>query len=116
MCGLEPGMPLSIIFRAGRIEIDLKHIENLAKITVSDTGIGIDSTFLPYIFDRWSQAEISQPPPKSGLGLGLSIVRSLVELHGGTVSVESAGAGQGTTFTILLPLQKILVDTSTVSI
>jgi two-component system, chemotaxis family, CheB/CheR fusion protein len=92
---------------AGRIEIDLKHLEDLSKITVSDTGIGIDPAFLPYVFDRWSQAGISQPLSKSGLGLGLSIVRSIVELHGGTVSAESAGTGQGTTFTILLPLQKV---------
>jgi signal transduction histidine kinase len=75
-----------------------------AQITVSDNGIGIAPEVLPYIFDRFHQAEstISQSP--GGLGLGLAIVRHLVELHGGTVYASSPGKGQGATFKVSLPL------------
>jgi two-component system, chemotaxis family, CheB/CheR fusion protein len=90
---------------AGRVEITLTYSDNLAQISVSDTGRGISADFLPAVFDRWTQADTTQTRLNPGLGLGLSIVRSLVELHGGTVGVESAGEGQGTTFTVLLPLQ-----------
>jgi signal transduction histidine kinase len=73
-----------------------------AQIQVADTGIGISPEFLPYVFERFRQAEgITQ---HGGLGLGLAIVRHLVELHGGTVCVESPGLGQGATFTAKLPL------------
>jgi two-component system, chemotaxis family, CheB/CheR fusion protein len=89
----------------GRIAVRLEYLDNLAKITIDDTGCGIGGDFLPHVFDRWSQVETSQDRSHPGLGLGLSIVRSLVELHGGTVAVESAGEGQGATFTVCLPIQ-----------
>ncbi|KYC36467.1 ATPase [Scytonema hofmannii PCC 7110] len=75
-----------------------------AQIQVSDTGIGINPDFLPYVFDRFRQADSSTTRSYGGLGLGLAIVSHLVELHGGSVRVESLGEGQGTTFTVKLPL------------
>ncbi|NMG07950.1 ATPase [Brasilonema sp. UFV-L1] len=75
-----------------------------AQIFVTDTGIGISSDFLPYVFDRFRQADSSSTRTHGGLGLGLAIVRHLVELHGGTVHVDSPGTGQGATFTCKLPL------------
>ncbi|GAX44668.1 multi-sensor signal transduction histidine kinase [Tolypothrix sp. NIES-4075] len=75
-----------------------------AKITVSDTGKGISPEFLPYVFDYFRQADSATTRKFGGLGLGLAIVRQLVELHGGTVFVESLGEGQGATFTVKLPL------------
>jgi PAS domain S-box-containing protein len=75
-----------------------------ARITVNDTGAGISPNFLPYVFDRFRQGDQSTTRVHGGLGLGLSIVRHLVELHGGTVRAESAGEGRGSTFTVELPL------------
>jgi two-component system, chemotaxis family, CheB/CheR fusion protein len=89
----------------GRVKVTLAYLENLAQITVSDNGCGIGTDFLPYVFDRWSQVDTIQTRLNPGLGLGLSIVRSIVELHGGTVAVTSAGKGAGATFTVLLPIQ-----------
>ncbi len=80
------------------------HSPSFAQITVSDTGIGINPNFLPYVFDRFRQADSSIIRSRNGLGLGLAIVKQLVELHGGTVSVQSQGEGEGATFTVLLPL------------
>lgn len=77
---------------------------SIARLTISDTGIGISSEFLPFVFDRFRQAQHSTTKAQSGLGLGLAIVRNLVELHGGTVEVTSAGEGQGTTFVVELPI------------
>jgi two-component system, chemotaxis family, CheB/CheR fusion protein len=88
----------------GRITVSLQYIENLAKIAIGDTGCGVSADFLPYVFDRWSQAAPPQDRSHPGLGLGLSLVRSLVELHGGTVGIASAGEDQGSMFTICLPL------------
>ena len=89
----------------GRIEIALDYIDGMAQIQVSDAGKGIHPNFLPYVFDRFRQADSSYSRRDGGLGLGLSIVRHLVELHGGTVSATSSGEGQGATFTVKLPLR-----------
>lgn len=91
----------------GRVEIVLEAIDSHAQIRVRDTGKGIKPDFLPYIFDRFHQADSSTTKANQGLGLGLSIVRHLVELHGGTVGAESLGEGQGTTMTVRLPLVSI---------
>jgi len=91
----------------GRVEILLSVIENHAQLQVSDTGKGIEAQFLPYIFDRFHQGDASSTKSNQGLGLGLSIVRHLVELHGGTVQAESPGEGQGTTMTVRLPLRSL---------
>ncbi|MEI6444313.1 MAG: CheR family methyltransferase [Nostocales cyanobacterium ELA583] len=92
----------------GRIDISLKYTDLQAEIQVRDTGMGISSDFLPYVFDRFRQADGTTSKSNPGLGLGLAIVRHLVELHGGTVAVTSPGEDQGTTFTIRLPMQRNL--------
>ncbi|NQE33925.1 PAS domain S-box protein [Microcoleus asticus] len=79
---------------------------NYVQITVSDTGKGISQEFLPYVFDRFRQADGSITKHQNGLGLGLAIVRHLVELHGGTVTAESPGKNKGATFTVKLPLKQ----------
>jgi two-component system, chemotaxis family, CheB/CheR fusion protein len=96
----------------GRVKVTLTYPDAQAKITVSDTGRGISADFLPHVFDPWSQADAYEARSKPGLGLGLSIVRSLVELHGGTVEVESPGEGQGVTFTVKLPLEGDLAEST----
>ncbi|MBD2344867.1 hybrid sensor histidine kinase/response regulator [Anabaena subtropica] len=88
----------------GRIEVKLERIGSLAQIQVSDTGKGISLDFLPYVFERFRQADEVTTRKFGGLGLGLAIVRHLVELHGGSVQVTSPGEGLGTTFTVNLPL------------
>lgn len=88
----------------GRVEVRLEHADSNAQISVSDTGPGISPDFLPFIFDRFRQADGTSTRRHGGLGLGLAIVRHLVELHGGTVHADSRGEGRGATFTIRLPL------------
>ena len=88
----------------GRVEVMLTSRDGYATISVRDTGIGISPTFLPFVFDRFRQADSSPTRAQGGLGLGLAIVRHLVELHGGTVAAESRGEGQGSTFTVELPV------------
>jgi PAS domain S-box-containing protein len=88
----------------GRVQVLLARAGSHLELTVSDTGQGIEEKFLPYVFDRFRQADPSTTRKHGGLGLGLAIVRHLVELHGGTVTAESQGAGQGTTFKVSLPL------------
>ncbi|BAY36253.1 two-component hybrid sensor and regulator [Nostoc sp. NIES-2111] len=89
----------------GKVEVKLTKITHShAQIQVIDTGIGINPSFLPYVFDRFRQADSSSTRSHGGLGLGLAIVRHLVELHGGTVHVDSPGEGKGATFSIQLPL------------
>jgi CheY-like chemotaxis protein/two-component sensor histidine kinase len=90
--------------RAGQVKVSLLHEGTHAQITVSDTGIGIDPAFVPHIFERFRQADASTTRRYGGLGLGLAIVRHLVELLGGTVEVASAGKDQGASFTVKLPL------------
>ncbi|MEH2422124.1 MAG: ATP-binding protein [Nostoc sp.] len=90
----------------GRVEVDLKQVNSNAQITVSDTGKGISADFLPYMFERFRQADSTTTRVDSGLGLGLVIVRHLVEMHSGTVYAVSEGEGRGATFTVLLPLVK----------
>jgi len=91
----------------GRIEVKLERERDQARITVCDTGIGISPEFLPQVFDRFSQADTATTSANPGLGLGLAIVRHLVEAHDGTVEVESRGLGQGTTFTVRIPLAAV---------
>ncbi len=90
--------------RGGRVNIELNCVELTARLCVSDTGDGISAEFLPYVFDRFRQAEGSISRKQGGLGLGLAVVRHLVELHGGTISAESEGLGRGSMFTVDLPL------------
>jgi PAS domain S-box-containing protein len=89
--------------REGSIRVQLKRGEGKAILRVSDTGEGIAQDFLPYVFDRFRQGGAPRDRRYGGLGLGLSIVRHLVELHGGTVTVNSRGPGQGSTFAVYIP-------------
>lgn len=94
----------------GRVQIALKGKASQAQLQVSDTGKGISADFLPHVFDSFRQADASTTRSQGGLGLGLAIVRHLVELHGGTVSAESLGKGQGATFTVKLPLMNTVIE------
>jgi CheY-like chemotaxis protein/two-component sensor histidine kinase len=90
--------------REGRVQVRLERVNSHAEIVVSDTGRGIDQHFLPYVFDQFRQADAGTTRQSGGLGLGLAIVRHLVELHGGAVKAESGGPGHGATFRISIPL------------
>lgn len=90
--------------RGGSVSVDLTCVESTACLQVRDTGDGIAPDFLPYVFDRFRQAEGSISRKQGGLGLGLAVARHLVELHGGTITAESEGLGQGSVFTVDLPL------------
>lgn len=98
--------------KGGRVEVRLESINSHAQIRVSDTGQGINPDFLPYVFDRFRQADRSITRSHGGLGLGLAIVRHLVELHGGTVQAESLGLGNGATFIVNLPIRAIRIKAS----
>src|SRR5262249_10204366 len=87
----------------GRVDVGLGHIDVGARLTVSDTGSGIRPELLPFVFDRFRQGETSSGRQHGGLGLGLAIVRHIVELHGGVVRAESVGENSGATFTVDLP-------------
>ncbi|HEY2867202.1 MAG TPA: ATP-binding protein [Pyrinomonadaceae bacterium] len=89
----------------GTVSISTRVVDRAAEVEVCDTGRGIEADFLPFIFDRFSQADGSRTREKGGLGLGLSLVRHLVELHGGSVWAASAGRDQGSAFTVRLPIQ-----------
>jgi signal transduction histidine kinase/CheY-like chemotaxis protein len=90
--------------QGGKVQVRLERVNSHVEISVSDTGEGITSEFLPHVFARFSQADGSFTRRYGGLGLGLAIVRHLVELHGGTVHAHSPGEGQGATFKVVLPL------------
>ena len=90
--------------RGGRVDVVMRHVDGNVEVCVNDTGEGIAPDFLPFVFDRFRQADASSARRHGGLGLGLSIVKQLVELHGGEVRVESEGLGRGATFTVALPL------------
>jgi signal transduction histidine kinase len=91
----------------GRVELRLEQQGTTARIVVADTGCGIHPDVVPHLFQEFRQAHAPGPAAHAGLGLGLAIVRHLVELHGGTVSAESAGPGHGATFTVSLPLAAV---------
>jgi PAS domain S-box-containing protein len=88
----------------GQIEIILREVDAFAEVIIRDSGQGIADDFLPFVFERFRQADGSSRRKHGGLGLGLSIVKNLVEMHGGTITAESAGEGAGATFTMMLPL------------
>ncbi len=89
--------------KSGRVQISIERVNSHVEISVTDTGNGIAPEFIPYVFDRFRQADQATTRTQGGLGLGLSIVRQIVEMHGGTVSVESDGEGKGSTFSVVLP-------------
>ncbi len=91
----------------GRVDIRIRHTNSEVEIGITDTGIGLSPEFMPFVFDRFRQADQSFTRVHGGLGLGLSIVKHLIELHGGSVSVESAGPDAGTTFRIKLPVEAV---------
>jgi PAS domain S-box-containing protein len=93
--------------KGGRVQVRLERIDSHVELSISDTGQGIDAELLPHVFDRFSQSDSSSTRRHGGLGLGLAIVRQLVELHGGTVTAESQGTGEGTTFRVTLPLMSV---------
>ena len=96
--------------KGGRIGVKVQRIDSHVEIVVSDSGLGINKEFLPYVFDRFRQADASSTRLHGGLGLGLSIVHQLVDLHGGTVRVHSEGEGKGATFTITLPFVGVVTS------
>ena len=93
--------------KGGHVQAQLQRIDSYFEITVSDTGPGIDEDFLPYVFDRFRQADSTSARKHGGLGLGLAIVRHLVELHGGTVKVDNRAEGHGAVFTVVLPVMVV---------
>jgi PAS domain S-box-containing protein len=96
--------------RDGLVQVELRRLESQVEFRVIDNGIGINPAFLPHVFERFSQADSSLTRSRGGIGMGLAIVKSLVELHGGVVSVTSPGEGQGTAFTVKLPISAVRHD------
>jgi signal transduction histidine kinase len=94
----------------GRVEVQLERGAHEVAVRVTDTGKGIPPAFLPHVFERFRQADASTTRTTAGLGLGLAIVRHLIELHGGRVEAHSGGEGQGATFTVVLPLFRTVPD------
>lgn len=90
--------------KGGRVQVVLERVNSHLEVSIIDSGEGISPEFLPYVFDRFRQADASTTRRHGGLGLGLAIVKQLVELHGGSVRVKSGGSGAGTTFVVALPL------------
>jgi signal transduction histidine kinase/DNA-binding response OmpR family regulator len=98
--------------KGGRVHVRLRREQSYVELVVADDGQGIDAEFLPHVFDRFRQADSKISRKVGGLGLGLAIVRSIVELHGGTVKAESDGVGLGATLTVRLPMAPLRVDPS----
>jgi CheY-like chemotaxis protein len=98
--------------RDGRVQVRLERVRSHVEIAVSDTGAGIEPEFLPFVFERFRQADGTSTRQYGGLGLGLAIVRHLVELHGGQVHAASLGHNQGSTFTVELPLMAVQAEGS----
>ncbi|HEX4051092.1 MAG TPA: ATP-binding protein [Steroidobacteraceae bacterium] len=96
--------------KEGRIKVTLERVNSHVEIAIEDNGVGIDASFLPFVFDRFRQADPGISRKYGGLGIGLSIVKSLVELHGGSVRVKSAGMSQGATFIVSLPLYNVVSE------
>ena len=96
--------------RGGRVQVRVERTNSQVEIVVSDTGIGISAEFLPHMFERFRQADARFSREHAGLGLGLAIARHFVELHGGTISVTSAGQGQGATFRVRLPAMIVHIE------
>jgi PAS domain S-box-containing protein len=94
----------------GSIRVELSRGRSQIEISVTDSGIGIHEDFLPYVFNRFSQADTSITRQHGGIGVGLAIAKSLVELHGGTISVNSPGKGRGSTFTVSLPVSAVVQE------
>jgi PAS domain S-box-containing protein len=93
--------------KGGRVEVRLERVESNVEVTVSDNGKGIRPEFLPFVFERFSQADGSTTRAYGGLGVGLAIVKSIVEQHGGTVRASSEGEDQGASFTVSLPVKEV---------
>lgn len=96
--------------KGGRINVRLRQVESDLEIAVSDSGVGIDTEFLPYVFERFRHADSSTLRAHGGLGLGLAIVRHLAEAHGGSVNAYSEGVGKGSTFTVRIPISAVSAD------
>ncbi len=90
--------------KGGKVDVTVEQLGSFLEIRIDDSGLGISPEFMPFVFDRFRQADASLTRQYGGLGLGLAIVKQLVELHGGTVRAESAGAGKGSSFIVDLPL------------
>jgi PAS domain S-box-containing protein len=101
--------------KGGKVQVQLERINSHIEVTVSDTGPGIDEGFLPYVFDRFRQADSTSARTHGGLGLGLAIVRHLVELHGGTVEAANRADQQGAIFTVKLPLMVVRNPTASLA-
>jgi len=102
--------------KGGRVQVRMERIDSHVELIISDTGQGIEPDLLPHVFDRFRQSDSSSTRRHGGLGLGLAIVRQLVELHGGTVTANSPGTGQGTIFNVSLPLLSVHHELSAVEI
>jgi PAS domain S-box-containing protein len=97
--------------RGGKVEVKIDRENSQVRIVVTDTGSGIPREFLPHVFDRFRQADSSITRAQGGLGLGLAIVRHLIEVHGGTVEAQSEGENKGSTFTVRMPLRAVAAGT-----